>query len=214
MGNSEVNKIFVEGAPDEAFFKHIMTTLGITNTTITSFHNLKGKDDLKNAMALIKKGELNKIGVIVDADEVGIAQRVSEISTIIKEKYSDINIIQENTLYTSAVHDVEIGVHVLNVNGKGELTTLLRTISSKETIFAKCLDQWKNCYVAQGKHISDNDFDKIWVSTYIRMDAMTESEKRDALVNNRLDIAITKDYWDYEHDSLEQIKFFLKLFAS
>jgi hypothetical protein len=60
--------------------------------------------------------------------------------------------------------EIQISCFFTNVDGKGELENLLKGIASKPTIYADCLDSWRECLTSKGKTISDKDFTKFWLS--------------------------------------------------
>ena len=77
----------------------------------------------------------------------------------------------------------------MNVQGHGELETLLKTIKTKPSIYADCLYEWKKCIENQfqsdidrklTKTISEKDFDKFGLNNYIRFDTCSSYEKKQA----------------------------------
>lgn len=123
----------------------------------------------------------------------------------------DVKIKKENVLYKSAKLDVEFACYMVNVDGKGELETLLRVIKSQESVYADCLEAWKSCLEENGKTISKKDFTKFWINNYIKFDTCTkhESKQKDRKCNDEK--AMKKDIWDFEHEALSGLKDFLKL---
>ncbi|ETR67173.1 MAG: hypothetical protein OMM_11876, partial [Candidatus Magnetoglobus multicellularis str. Araruama] len=88
---------------------------------------------------------------------------------------------------------------LVNVQEKGELETLLKTIKTKPSAYADCLYIWKECVKnhfnsetenKNDKIISDKDFDKFWLNNYIRFDTCTSYEKN-RLSENAVYIILT-----------------------
>jgi hypothetical protein len=62
----------------------------------------------------------------------------------------------------------EFACYFTNVDGQGELEMILKVIKSQDSTYADCLEDWRNCLPNQGKLIRDKDFDKFWISTYMK----------------------------------------------
>ena len=69
-----------------------------------------------------------------------------------------------------------------NVDGNGELETLLKEIKKKDSTFADCLlEGWQDCLIQKGKKvvtrgqqgdITDKELLKLWVDFYKRYDTL------------------------------------------
>lgn len=167
---------------------------------------------LKEIESDIKKKGLDKIGILLDADDKGIAARVGLINDAIKSIDSALNISTVNTWYESTSLQVQISCHILNINGTGELETLLKTIKSKPSLYADCLAAWKNCLEQQKIAIYDKDFDKFWVSIYQRYDCCNDKEQKQAGKKCNPEASLKKDIWDFSHKTLDDLKSYLKMF--
>ena len=113
----------------------------------------------------------------------------------------------------------------MNVQEKGELETLLKTIKTKPSAYA---DIWKECVKnhfnsetenKNDKIISDKDFYKFWLSNYIRFDTCTSYEKKQAfrkcsLYNFDYVLLNKKDIFDYDHSALDTLKRYLCLVSN
>ncbi|RUM45225.1 MAG: hypothetical protein DSY46_03550, partial [Hydrogenimonas sp.] len=173
----------------------------------------------------------DKIGIILDADDVGIEGRIDFINQALKEVCSDINLTEINKFEYSKELDVEIACYITNVDGKGELETVLRKVKSKESIYADCLESWKECLENKGEKIGEKEFDKMWVSHYLKYDTCIgrDNNKKYKKCANKLiqnpdnqdeievnlqsnEYTIKKDIWDFEHSCLNDLKYFLFLF--
>lgn len=147
-----------------------------------------------------------QIGILIDADKNdigqngmlgGIENRLKSVNeavkavfgespnfTIVCNSKSDFKTISVET-NTFETIDIEIACHFVNVNGEGELETLLRAIAYKDKAFAaNCLDAWRKCYTEKLPEIAENfkiknieNFDakelsKMWVQFYETYDAL------------------------------------------
>ena len=141
----------------------------------------------------LNQGILNKIGILVDADNEGIEKRVELINQVIKSIDSDLEITEANTWYKSESLDAHFSCHILNVKGHGELETLLKTIKSQPSLYADCLETWRNCVATQNQKITDKEFDKFWVSIYQRYDCCSSKEQRQAGTKCNPEASFQKD---------------------
>ncbi|MEI6065678.1 MAG: DUF3226 domain-containing protein, partial [Pseudanabaena sp. ELA748] len=110
--------------------------------------------------------------------------------------------------------NVQLACYFTNIDGQGELETVLKIIKQKESIHADCLESWKNCLVSNGKTIKDKDFDKFWVNIYVRFDTCSNKDKKQAGSKCTFEYAMKNkaEIWDLEHPALESLNQFLSLF--
>ncbi|MBV5279564.1 MAG: hypothetical protein J0647_11215 [Campylobacteraceae bacterium] len=101
----------------------------------------------------------------------------------------------------------------MNVDGVGELDTVLKAIKTEDSTYADCLESWKTCLEEKGKSISLKDFDKFWVNNYIRYDTCSNQDKRQAGRKCNTEVGIKKDIWNFDNSILDDLKAFL-LFLS
>ena len=99
----------------------------------------------------------------------------------------------------------------MNVEGNGELETLLKAIKSADSTYADCLETWKTCLKSKGKEISQKEFDKFWVSIYHRYDGCTKSEQKQAKRKCCNQESFKKPIYDLEHSLLKDLKEFISL---
>ena len=147
----------------------------------------------------IKKRGLSKIGILFDANSVGVEKRTAEINKIIKQVFP-----------TGC--DAEIVIYILNLDGKGELETILRTIKTKPSIYADCLDNWRKCLSNGAIEVSNKEFDKFWVQIYQRYDCCNNQEKKQAGKKCSNEASMKKEIWDFDHKVLLDLRNFLKTF--
>ena len=167
---------------------------------------------LQSIVRSIRKRGLNKIGILLDADDKGIEARVALINEAVKIIDSELDILTINTWYESKLLQVQISCHILNVNGSGELETLLKTIKSKPSPYADCLEAWKTCIGLHQQTISNKDFDKFWITIYQRYDCCDKQEQKQAGKKCNPAASLQKNIWDFSHPALNDLKSYLMMF--
>jgi hypothetical protein len=207
-GDTEVsNLLIVESENDQYFIEALIEHLnldvevGSPICTIDEYECLGGISKLENKLVALKsrvlKEGIEKIGIIFDADNLGVEQRNNEI----QEK---INLVFGKDT------DVIFEIHIMNVNGTGELETVLKKIKSKDSSVADCLEEWQNC-LPDEKKLNQKEFDKFWIQIYQRYDTCSKNEKRHAHKNCNNEVSLKeKDIYDYNHDILNDLKEFLQ----
>ncbi len=212
---SENDKFFIERLKQEITANFEIDT---PICCITSYECLDGlsQASLERKLTAIKnkigKDELNKIGILLDADNKGVAARIQLINKAIKCIDNELNISMTNTWYKSEPLAVEISCHILNIGGKGELETVLKVIKSSDSTFADCLDAWRYCVTHNNKEITDKDFDKFWVNIYQRYDCCDQEEKKQAGRKCNPEASFQKNIWNFDHPILNDLKSYLAMF--
>ncbi len=214
------NIIIVESNTDKFFIEKLIEHLNISNSTIappinSDFESLEGMDKLKYRLdGIIKNSQYNKIGIVIDADESGIEARLEFINSAVNAIWGDIEIKTMDTLFRSDEADMEFAAHITNIDGKGELETILRKIKNKDSPHADCLMAWKECLEQKDQKITDKAFTKFWLNNYLRFDTCDNKHRSQAERYCSLgsETAIKKDIWDLNHPALDQLKNFLHLF--
>ncbi|OCL92932.1 DUF3226 domain-containing protein [Arcobacter porcinus] len=218
-----MNKLIVEGTGDKAFVNKLIERLNIENLeiseplcTIDECICLDGLGNLEKKLKELKLDSINKLGILIDADEKGIETRISEINEILRKIDIDIKFKDINEFKKDEQKDIEIACHILNIEDKGSLDNILKTIAKEPSPYADCLEAWKKCLEDKKKVVTGPIFTKFWVNNYIRFDTCSSRDKGqvDKKCNYRdaLDKALKKDVWDFEHQALDSLKDFLKLF--
>jgi sugar phosphate isomerase/epimerase len=218
-GVLEVNKLIVEGSGDKVFVNKLIEILNIENLeiseplcTIDECICLDGLGNLEKKLKDIKLDGLDKLGILIDADEVGIQTRISEINKILKKLNIDIVFENINELKKDEKKDIEIACHILNIKDKGSLDNILKTIAKNSSPYADCLESWKKCLEEKEEKVSDPIFTKFWVNNYLRFDTCTKEEQKQISEKCNFEKALEKDVWNFEHQALDSLKDFLKLF--
>ena len=208
------NLIIVESKNDKFFIERLIEYYNCKNINvqcICEFECLDGINNLSRKLEEIKFDRYNKIGIILDADKEGIDKRIEFINNSLKNVCDDVKITAINKLEKSFKLDVYFACYIMNVNGYGELETLLKSIIKSDSIFADCLESWRECLKTHNKDISDKDFDKFYINNYIRFDTCSKKEKKHADVYCTFEYSIKKDIWDLDNNILNDLKEFLKL---
>jgi len=216
-GALEVNKLIVESHNDKYFIEALLSKLKFSKIEVDSplcsideYICLDGIDNLARKLQDLKLDNIDKLGIILDADDVGINQRIAQINQALEELKINIKLERINEFKKDEELDISISCHILNIDGKGELENILIKIAKEDTFFADCLSSWKECLEGNNKHISQKEFLKFWVNNYIRFDTCTKEEQKQASKKCSFQKAMEKDIWNFEDEVLDGIKEFLK----
>lgn len=223
----EVNhcKIIVEGKSDKVFIESLIGKNGVVNSVV---EELRGIDDfeysekieekLKGFKVQIGKG-IRKIGIIIDQDAKE-NDRIAFLNKMIQKVFgAEYSLIKEQEPITIKVgeHTIELSCFVMQVNGIGELSTMLKAIkpASKSSKFADCLEKWWECADAEKKIIDQVEFDKSWYHYYIKWDNSSHQERQQANKYCTLEYSLNykKDIWDFENKILDDLKTYLSTFV-
>ncbi|NJN94575.1 MAG: hypothetical protein HC875_10995 [Anaerolineales bacterium] len=231
------NILIVESKNDKCFVEALVTHLNLQNISIdepicriddfeclNGVHQAKITDTLKALKADLIKKDVQKVGIILDHDS-----RPEEKSKWINEAIAQVFDPRQQVTHPGEFIPVSINVDGIDLNfslayfltqvdAKGELETLLKAIKAQPSLYADCLENWKNCVEDQGGKITDKDFDKFWVNNYIRFDTCSEEEKKQAARKcsmNAFEYVMTHkpDIWNLDHSLLDDFKAFLTLFV-
>ena len=219
------NNLLIVESHNDAFFierlKNFSSSDNNSEQTPVSikYRSLDGIDNLKSELKAMKreiqKGNFNKIGIITDADRLGIAGRLAFINESLKSITTDLEILESNIWYKSEELNAEFSCHVVNIDGFGELENLLKEIKIKPSPFADCLHSWRNCLEKNNQFMSDKEFYKFWIYVYGRYDCCSKKEKKRAGENCNEEISLKeKELWDFSHPVLNDLKSYLSSFIS
>lgn len=233
---SEVsNLLIVESKNDKIFIEAIIRELNYDIEIdepickIDDYKCLEGLSEktLVNALnslaADIQKKDVQKIGIVIDMDKFSEEERLAFIDKCIKQVFQTeatiSNICEFIEILTPNQEKLQLACYFTNVDGKGELETVLRNIKTEDSTYADCLENWRECLNQQGKLIKDKDYDKFWVNLYIRYDTCSRSERTQAerkcsMKNFEYVMENKKGIWDFNHPILANLKAFLRLFVS
>lgn len=211
--------IIVESKNDKFFIEALIKYLNLKVATevqsICEFECLDGITNLENKFKDIKIDNYEIIGIILDANSEGIDKRIKFINDSLKDISLDVQLNKINEFKESKAIGVKFICYIMNVDGKGELETVLKMIKKKDSIYADCLSSWRDCVNKSldnnKENIKDKDFDKFWVNNYIRFDTCSKKEQKQAEKNCTLEKSFEKDVWDFDNKILDDLKNFLKL---
>ena len=226
------NIVIVESKNDAIFMKAIVDFINCDIQIeepifIDDYESLEGLNETKLITTLkaldadLQKRDIEKIGIIIDIDNDSEQERLELVNKCIKKVFESetlsstkqfIDISGDNGTNT------KLACYFTNVGGKGELETLLKAIKARDSPYADCLNSWKTCLESQGKKINQKDFDKFWVSNYIRFDTCSKQEQKQAgrkCSMSEFDYVMEhkKNIWDWDNPTLDDLKEFFKLFC-
>ena len=208
------NLIIVESKNDKFFIERLIEYYNCGNINvqcICEFECLEGINNLNKKLKDIKFDKYDIIGIILDADKEGINNRIEFINNSLKNVCDDVELTSINKLEKSSKLDVDFVCYIMNVNGYGELETVLKSIKKSDSVFADCLESWRECLKVRNKDISDKDFDKFYINNYIRFDTCNKYEQKQSSKYCSFESAMKKDIWDLDNNILIDLKEFLKL---
>ena len=221
------NILIVESENDKYFVEALLKHINQSNVEVDSpicniddYECLEGIGSLEKKIKNIKRRilkdeDIAKIGIILDADSVGVEARVGQINKILKALFElDSDLDNINKFVKDEESEVEFSCYITNIEGNGELETLLKSLADKESIFADCLKSWQECLERNKKSIKQKEFDKFWIQIYQRYDCCSNKERKRAgeKCNNR--ISFEKNIYNFDKDikELKSLKSFLRLF--
>jgi len=229
-----MNALITEGKDDGYFAAALIEDINKEgeNCSFEQYTSLGGLDqrtlvnDLEGKLGEIRRGKIQRIGILIDQDLFSKEERLSFFNEVIKKAFDKEHVLKDtDTLYGVEVEEdtsVEIACHFMNVNGQGELETVLRAIKTKDSPHADCLNTWRDCLKAHGTSITEKEFVKNWIRDYIRLDTCSSSKFRGNkgkycsmnCLNNILARKGDKAIFDLKATELTDLRAFLSLFKN
>jgi hypothetical protein len=215
------NLVLVEGDDDKEFIETLIRHCKISNIVCNPFGGITKLsdelDDLKKKSII--QNQVKKIGIITDLDEDSEKDRLDSIinkaiQKVFATKHAISEVNPKITVPVDADVSVEISYYFMNVDGRGELETVLRAIKKNNSVRADCLDKWRECVGATGMKLTNNEFDELWINTYQRFDCCTKKQRKDAKKNCSLKPSIEKGAYDFDSPILADLREFLKAASS
>ncbi|ETR65736.1 MAG: hypothetical protein OMM_13790, partial [Candidatus Magnetoglobus multicellularis str. Araruama] len=185
------NILIVESKNDELFLRTVVEHLNLKNIQVDNrpicrihdYQCLEGLnlnklvlrfEALKNALP---KRDIQSVGVILDHDDKK-NERIKLINDAMQVVFDSEHFIEDTSQFIKIsarlgknTYEFKLSCFLVNVQEKGELETLLKTIKTKTSVYADCLYEWKKCVEnhfasetdnKNARIISDKDFDKFW----------------------------------------------------
>ncbi len=236
-----MNKLIVESENDKAFIEALIRHLQNQNIEVDSpvcriddFDCLHGLDEKKLTRKLedvfddVRKKGLSKIGILIDQDNSTTEKRLDFINncmkSAVKNKFftdwqdSFLSVNTFKTIQADADTFFEVACHFTNVDGKGELETVLKHIKTQDSTHADCLEKWRKYLNENNKEISDKEFDKFWISNYIRFDTCSnkdkwQSERKCSMKNFDYVLEHKPHIFNFDEPILNDLKIFVQLFG-
>ena len=240
-GSEVSNILIVESKNDEFFIKALIEYMNLPYIQvevppicqIDDFECMDGLDSkkLENRLTAVRnqlpKRNIESIGIILDHDGKR-AERIKLINEAIHQVFTTEEHISQTGKFVSAVAEIgddkfniRLACYLVNVDENGELETLLKTIKSKESPYADCLEIWRDCIESrlkagssEEKILSKKEFDKFWLNNYIRFDTCSQKERKQAerkcsIRQFEYVLKNKRDIFNFDHPVLEDFKNFL-----
>jgi hypothetical protein len=223
------NILIVESNNDKYFFQSVIKHLNYKIEVAApifldeDYRAMAGSDAIKLTNALkdlkadIQKEDIERIGVIVDIDRHSEADRIKFINDCLIKVFPEAVLLDRVNQFIDLNFDdyqIQLACYFTNVDGQGELETVLKAIKSQDSTHADCLERWRECLTNHGKKFKDKDFDKLWVANYIRHDTSTKDDKKHAQEQLNLNYVLQNkpSIWNLDHPILDNMKGFFRLF--
>jgi hypothetical protein len=225
------NILIVESNNDKYFFQsvinHIKSDLEVAAPIFLDedYKAIDGSDPkkltnaLKDLKADLQKEDIDRVGIILDLDRHSETERIELINKCIIKVFASAESLDRVSEFIDLNFDdrqIQLACYFTNVDGQGELETVLKTIKSQDSIHADCLVSWRECLRNKQKEMTDKKFDKLWITNYIRYDTSTKDDNKHANTQLTLNYALqNKSYiWNLDHPILDELKLFFRLFSS
>lgn len=226
--------LLVEGKNDKLFFECLLSHLNIQAANVLNIETLEyglSPKTLETAISVHTKrlGLHTKLGILIDADEQkneggaidgGIPNRLKLVNTAIEKVSGKNPHFEQMCQYLSDFKEitfenatlekvsVQIACHFTNINGKGNLDTLLVELvpDKSKAHIANCLESWQECYRKKYEcnaieaslfNFLEKEHNKNWLEFYKKYDVLTNKERGKSGENTSME-AIMKGRNDSE----------------
>jgi len=246
-----MNILIVESENDQYFIEALAKKVSDENQVCrideykySSLDEKKLTTQITNALIDVKSRQVSKIGIILDMDNSTQEERIALINKCLKKSFADCTYPEPSHLLTNIKElitnpidddlDVKMACFFTNIDGEGELETVLKAIKLKKSVFADCLyEGWKDCLINKGKtigkkgeqcDISDKELLKLWVDFYKRFDTLKRNNRDEKNTDwkgimrgetkkgEKIKTVRGEYIFDLHSEKLKDIKSFLSLF--
>jgi len=222
-----MNVIIVEGISDkkflEAYISYLNEIFPKRYLIIDRVKNAKGQDAifsvLNSQKIQIKKGATKNIGILIDANNLGVQEKIDNIvNPAIEKAFGLKNVVHSPNVKVSIDFEgshVNIFCYICNINGKGELEDILQEIrKNKNAQLPLCLDKFVACMNGFNEAYSEKEYKKNLIYFYAYECICKEEGLKPNEVKSKLKgfNYFTPEHWDFEHFRLKELKKFLELF--
>lgn len=222
-----MNIIIVEGMSDkkflEAYISYLNEIFPKKYLVIDRVKNAKGQDAIFSVLNTqkiqINKGETKNIGILIDANNSGVQEKIANIiNPAIEKAFGVKNVIQsinDKVSIDFEGNSVNIFCYICNIDGKGELEDILYDIrKDKEALLPICLDKFVTCIKGFNEAYPEKEYKKNLIYFYAyecicKKEGLKSDEVKSKLKGFNY---FTSEYWDFEHFRLKELKQFLELF--
>jgi len=247
-----MNILIVESENDQYFIEALAKKVSLENkvckidTFKHSSFDEQGKKlttQIISALSDIDR-KLSKIGIILDLDKSNQIERINLINKCLKQALNDCG-YNEPSIFLSKINElisipidellsIKVACFFTNIDGEGELETVLKAIKTKDSKFADCLyEGWLECLNKKGIKIvnqgesgdfNDKELLKLWVDFYKRFDTLKRKDRDEKNTDwrgimtgitkkeDKLDCVRGEDIFDLQSEKLRELKSFLQLF--
>jgi 5S rRNA maturation endonuclease (ribonuclease M5) len=222
-----MNVIIVEGMSDkkflEAYISYLNKIFPKRYLVIDRVKNAKGQDAiyfvLNTQKIQIKKGETKNIGILIDANNSGVQEKIDNIiNPAIEKAFGVKNVIQspnDKVSINFEGNNVNLFCYICNIDGKGELEDILHDIrKDKRAQLPICLNKFVTCIKGFNEAYPEKEYKKNLIYFYAyECISKKEGLKSDAVKSKLKSFNyFTSEHWDFEHFRLKELKQFLELF--
>ncbi len=220
------NIIIVEGVTDQRFLEgyiaYLQETFPKKYLLIDDIQRACGQDaiatTLNSQKISIKKGEVKNIGIILDADSDGITAKIeSKVNPAIEKAFGVRDALSapvKKCLINYENREISMFCYIFNVDGKGELEDILIEIrTDKNAGIPLCLNSFVSCMQGFNEAYPEKGYKKELVYLY-GYECISKEGYDTEIIRSKLkkcDYYYPK-YWNFEHDLLNDLKYFFDLF--
>jgi hypothetical protein len=167
------NLIIVESRNDQYFIEALARRVSKENKVISIHQYSYCSADRKSLIEAIsprladaEKEGTSKIGIILDQDTSTKIDRMNMINDALKDSFdiceflpplnllSDTSQFVKNLIGEQQDYEISISCFFTNIDGKGELETVLKAIKTQDSPYADCLEGgWLECLKSKGKKL-------------------------------------------------------------